>query len=235
MINKLRPGMDKKQVKFIMGTPLIIDTFHSDRWDYLYSFEPGRGEREQRRVTLFFKNEKLARVEGDIQVTDKPRVDEETKKERSVAVPLEEDKSGFFKRLFSKNKKNAAEVKKDDSASATETPAAATTTSTETGAGTTDTRTEPATTETREQAPDEPVKKPDTPPEIAATTSAKDTTKEQSTESTAGNTQEKNLLRRFWDRMTKGDFESDAAKDEESEQNRRDAEVLKSTGGDIKQ
>jgi outer membrane protein assembly factor BamE len=233
MINKLKPGMDKKQVKFIMGTPLITDTFHSDRWDYLYSFEPGKGNREQRRVTLFFNGDKLARVEGDIQITDKPRVDEETKKERSVAVPLENDKPGFFKRMFSRDKKNAAEAKNDDSASATEAPAAETATTAETGAGTTDTRAEPATTEIRDQVTDEPVKKPDTPPETTATTSTKDTPAEKSTESTAGNTQEKNLLRRFWDRMTKSSIESDV--DEESEQSRRDAEVLKSTGDDIHQ
>src|SRR3972149_8489172 len=156
MINKLKPGMDKKQVKYIMGTPLITDTFHGDRWDYLYSFEPGRGEREQRRITLFFKDDKLARLEGDITVTDKPRVDEDSLKERSVVVPLEEDKPGFFKRMFSRNKnqKNAGEGE-DGSTSATVAPATATETGTETGTGVTDTHTEAATTEALEQTADE--------------------------------------------------------------------------------
>ena len=225
MINKLRPGMDKKQVKYIMGTPLITDTFHNDRWDYLYSFEPGRGEREQRRITLFFKEDKLDRVDGNIQITDKPRVEDEEQKERSVAVPLEEDKPGIFKRMFSRNKKDAVE-EVDDSATATEPAAAETATGTE--AGVTDTRTEAATTETLEQIPDDSAKKTDAAPETAATASAKDATGEQST---AGDTQEKNLLRRFWDRMTKGGDEGDV--EEETEQDRRDAEVLEGAGGEL--
>jgi outer membrane protein assembly factor BamE len=233
MINKLKPGMDKKQVKFIMGSPLITDTFHSNRWDYLYSFEPGRGEREQRRITLFFNGDKLAYVEGDIQVTDKPRVEDETKKDRTVAVPLENDKPGFFKRLFSRNKKNTTEVKLEDSTQATEPTATAPANSDNTGAATTDAQTEPAAPgASGEQATTEPATTPESPPETKTTTSNKDTSKVQST-STAGNTQEKNLLRRFWDRMTKSDIESDV--DVESEQTRRDAEVLKGAGGEINQ
>lgn len=59
MINQLKPEMTKKQVAYVMGTPLLIDTFHPDRWDYVYSFHPGNGSREQRRLTLFFKDDKL--------------------------------------------------------------------------------------------------------------------------------------------------------------------------------
>lgn len=227
MINKLRPGMDKKQVKYIMGTPLITDTFHRDRWDYLYSFEPGKGEREQRRITLYFKEDKLARVEGDIKVTDKPRVDDDSLKERSVEVPLEEDKSGFFKRMFSRNKDKKNTVEGDDgSTSATVAPAAETTTVT--GTSDTVTPTEAVTTEALEQTADESAGETDAAPETAATISAKKTSGEQST---AGDTQEKNLLRRFWDRMTKSDLENDI--DEETEQDRRDAEVLEGAGGDL--
>ena len=42
MLDRLKPGMTKKDVKFILGTPLLIDPFHADRWDYVYSFEIGR-------------------------------------------------------------------------------------------------------------------------------------------------------------------------------------------------
>ena len=209
MINKLKPGMDKKQVKYIMGTPLITDTFHGDRWDYLYSFEPGRGEREQRRITLFFKEDKLDRIEGDIKVSDKPRVDEDMAKERTVAVPLEEDKPGIFKRMFSKNKDQKIIVEEEDDMKVkTEAPAAETAIDTETGSVTTS--------------------KTDTAPEPVATTNARDKSGEQST---AGDTQEKNLLRRFWDRMTKGGDEGDV--EVETEQDRRDAEVLEGAGGEL--
>ncbi len=54
MIDQLRPGMTRRQVRFIMGNPLISDTFHANRWDYLYSIQPGGGERLQERVSLNF-------------------------------------------------------------------------------------------------------------------------------------------------------------------------------------
>lgn len=65
MIDQLRPGMTPSQARYIMGTPLITDTFNPDRWDYLYSFEPGGEPRVQERVSLFFEEGKLARVSGD--------------------------------------------------------------------------------------------------------------------------------------------------------------------------
>ena len=220
MINKLKPGMDKKQVKFIMGTPLITDTFHNDRWDYLYSFEPGKGEREQRRVTLYFKGDKLDRVAGDVKVSDKPRVEEDVQKERKVVVPLEEDKPGIFKRMFSKNKDQKIIVEEDEMKAETVTPAAE---------GATDTRTDAATTEIQEQPEIDSTSKTWAVPEsVATTTTARNKTGE---ESTAGDTGEKNLLRRFWDRMTKGGDEGDV--EEETEQDRRDAEVLKGAGGEL--
>ncbi|HCL77559.1 MAG TPA: outer membrane protein assembly factor BamE, partial [Pseudomonas sp.] len=49
MIDQLRPGMTRSQVRFIMGSPLITDTFHASRWDYLYSIQPGGGQRQQER------------------------------------------------------------------------------------------------------------------------------------------------------------------------------------------
>jgi outer membrane protein assembly factor BamE len=65
MVDQLRPGLSKRQVNFIMGTPLIKDTFDQDRWDYLYSFQPGGGERVQERLTLFFDNDSLTHFTGD--------------------------------------------------------------------------------------------------------------------------------------------------------------------------
>jgi outer membrane protein assembly factor BamE len=66
MIDQLRPGMTRRQVRFIMGNPLLADTFHADRWDYLYSLQPGGGERQQERIALFFNgNDQLASLSGD--------------------------------------------------------------------------------------------------------------------------------------------------------------------------
>lgn len=66
MINQLRPGMTRRQVRFIMGNPLLTDTFHADRWDYLYSLQPGGGERQQERMTIVFNaNDQLVSLSGD--------------------------------------------------------------------------------------------------------------------------------------------------------------------------
>lgn len=66
MVAQLKPGMSRDQVRFILGTPLVADIFHADRWDYIYSFKPGRGEVQLRRFAVFFSENKLARVAGDV-------------------------------------------------------------------------------------------------------------------------------------------------------------------------
>lgn len=66
MIDQLRPGMTRSQVRFIMGNPLITDTFHANRWDYLYSIQPGGSQRQQEGVSLVFNaNDQLAGLAGD--------------------------------------------------------------------------------------------------------------------------------------------------------------------------
>lgn len=66
MIDQLKPGMTKSQVRFIMGTPLIADTFSQDRWDYFYSLQPGDRSGEVReRMAIFFKDDLLVGFRGD--------------------------------------------------------------------------------------------------------------------------------------------------------------------------
>jgi outer membrane protein assembly factor BamE len=65
MVDQLRPGLSKRQVNFILGTPLIRDTFDQDRWDYVYSYQPGGGERLQERLVVFFEDGALVRFDGD--------------------------------------------------------------------------------------------------------------------------------------------------------------------------
>ncbi len=66
MLLQLKPGMTKSQVKFIMGSPLLLDSFHTNRWDYFYQMRQAGKIKEQRRVILDFENELLARVRGDV-------------------------------------------------------------------------------------------------------------------------------------------------------------------------
>lgn len=66
MLLQLRPGMTKSQVRFIMGTPLIQDSFHGNRWDYVYQMRENGKLVEQRRVILDFEKELLKSVRGDV-------------------------------------------------------------------------------------------------------------------------------------------------------------------------
>ncbi|PKO47675.1 MAG: cell envelope protein SmpA [Betaproteobacteria bacterium HGW-Betaproteobacteria-22] len=66
MLLQLRPGMTKSQVRFIMGTPLVQDGFHGNRWDYVYQMREAGKLTEQRRVILDFENELLKSVRGDV-------------------------------------------------------------------------------------------------------------------------------------------------------------------------
>lgn len=65
MVDQLRPGMTTRQVHFIMGTPLIQDTLHPNRWDYLYSMKAGHSPRTQERISLVFENDRLVGLSGD--------------------------------------------------------------------------------------------------------------------------------------------------------------------------
>ena len=66
MVSQLKLGMTKEQVRYVLGTPLVADIFHADRWDYVYYKDPRRGTREGRKIAVVFENGKLARVLGDV-------------------------------------------------------------------------------------------------------------------------------------------------------------------------
>lgn len=72
MVNQLRPGMTPSQVRYILGTPLITDTFSADRWDYIYSIKEGNGQRYQERLSIFFEDGKLSRLSGDFRPGSEP-------------------------------------------------------------------------------------------------------------------------------------------------------------------
>jgi len=63
-LNKLKTGMSKKQVLILLGTPLIQDIFHKNRWDYVYTFKPGEGQMKIMRLTLYFDGETLNKIDN---------------------------------------------------------------------------------------------------------------------------------------------------------------------------
>ena len=102
MISQLKPGMTKNQVAYVMGTPLIIDTFHPDRWDYIYSFHPGNGQREQRRITIYFKGESLDYINGDTRIVAREEMPQTVKVDSNVVVPLSDKKVGLIANIKEK-------------------------------------------------------------------------------------------------------------------------------------
>lgn len=65
MIDQLRPNMTKKQVLYIMGSPMLVDFFHQDRWDYVYAARKGSENLEQKNISIFFENDQLKNIQGD--------------------------------------------------------------------------------------------------------------------------------------------------------------------------
>jgi outer membrane protein assembly factor BamE len=65
MVSKLRLGMTRSQVKFVLGTPLVSDPFHAERWDYVYEFIKAGKLKDKRRITLIFDKDQLQKVLGD--------------------------------------------------------------------------------------------------------------------------------------------------------------------------
>jgi len=65
-IARLKPGLSRSQVRFLLGTPLVVDPFRTDRWDYVYMFYRAGTLVEQKRISLFFDGDTLTRIEGDV-------------------------------------------------------------------------------------------------------------------------------------------------------------------------
>ncbi|GAA6172967.1 hypothetical protein NBRC116592_26370 [Colwellia sp. KU-HH00111] len=71
-INKIQVGMTKEQVKFVLGSPVVIDAFDSDSWNYVYRFKSGRSEKlnTQKNFTIKFEDNKLVSAEGDFELSE---------------------------------------------------------------------------------------------------------------------------------------------------------------------
>ncbi|GHU27298.1 hypothetical protein AGMMS50256_06860 [Betaproteobacteria bacterium] len=115
MVTQLRPGLTRDQVRFILGTPVLMDMFHAKRWDYLYRLQKGStGEVEMRQFSTFFDDDdKLIRVSGDVSALQASDISAEptTNKmseidlgsipEGTEAPPIEEE-PGFFGKMMEK-------------------------------------------------------------------------------------------------------------------------------------
>lgn len=103
MLDRLKPGMEKHQVRFIMGTPSIVDPFHPDRWEYIYTFTQGASQRKQRHLTIYFVDEKLAYLDGDVKTSLRKPPENLSPRSKIVEVPIREQKQkGLIGRVVDK-------------------------------------------------------------------------------------------------------------------------------------
>jgi len=97
MVDKLELGMNKRQVAFLLGTPLLTDFFHTNRWDYVYTIKRGHQSMEQRSLTLYFKDDALVRIAGDMH-PDPNRKAAQEPSEILVTVPDYKERKGLITR-----------------------------------------------------------------------------------------------------------------------------------------
>ncbi len=88
MVDQLKIGMTPRQVQYIMGTPLIKDTFNIERWDYLFMVQRGGEVLVDKRFTVFFDEGALTKWETDIELTDSDTPDSNAEKDDPVPDPI---------------------------------------------------------------------------------------------------------------------------------------------------
>jgi outer membrane protein assembly factor BamE len=126
MLAQLEVGMDKEKVQFIMGTPIIMDTFNSHRWDYIFTYDRKREFLSKRTITLYFEGDSLSVIKGNIKAAEKelvakrhedaeilvPRFVKRSMKERILnKLSLSKDKKGKFADADENNEVTEADKK----------------------------------------------------------------------------------------------------------------------------
>lgn len=91
MLIGLKPGMTRAQVKYVLGTPLIQDSFHENRWDYIYKMIKDDRLIEERHVVVRFADDELVDVKGDIIQSNDILIGAETERQSKVITLSEAD------------------------------------------------------------------------------------------------------------------------------------------------
>ncbi|MEX1994918.1 MAG: outer membrane protein assembly factor BamE [Steroidobacteraceae bacterium] len=72
-VDQVEVGMTRSQVRFLLGTPMVIDSFNPDRWDYIYSLRRGHERKVSRHhLVVWFEGDKVARIEQPIPLPESP-------------------------------------------------------------------------------------------------------------------------------------------------------------------
>ncbi len=103
----LKAGMSRQQVRDVLGTPLLTDIFHADRWDYVFTLKRQGVMKQERRLAVFFKGEVLERFEGDEMPTEADFVATLDNKRKNAKVPVLEASEDSLKAFSAANKSAA--------------------------------------------------------------------------------------------------------------------------------
>ena len=118
-VEALKPGMSRQQVREILGTSLLTDVFHKDRWDYVFTIRRQGVDPQERRLTVFFKGELLDRYEGDPMPSEEEFVATLDTRKKSGKVPQLEASEDELKKFSPKEGSKKAD---DATATATNLP-----------------------------------------------------------------------------------------------------------------
>ena len=121
-LSKLVPGLSKEQVKFLLGTPTIVDIFHDNRWDYIFYKRNEAGFTDPKRITIIFKNEKVGEIYNEEKLISKMGDDAKDDYENAPVVENSAQKTDGFQEIviakrmdyLSATKKNKLPVCIDD-------------------------------------------------------------------------------------------------------------------------
>jgi len=97
MIDQLRPNMSKRQVLYIMGSPMMADVFHPGRWDYIYSDQPSGEDRVQKRISLYFENDQIVGIQGDFRPGSVPVL--KASEETTVDIPKRDIEKTLWEKI----------------------------------------------------------------------------------------------------------------------------------------
>ncbi len=104
MVEKLKPGQTRQQVRAILGTPLLADIYHANRWDYIYEYHYQGKLLARRQFRVFFETDKLSRWEGDEQPISAAILNRKAQAVGGVqgdkGAPEAPPEPGFFRRLW---------------------------------------------------------------------------------------------------------------------------------------
>lgn len=97
MVDQLRPNMSKRQVLYIMGSPMMVDVFHPTRWDYIYSDQPSGEDRVQKRISLYFENDQIVGIQGDFRPGSVPVL--KASEETTIDIPKRDIEKTLWEKI----------------------------------------------------------------------------------------------------------------------------------------